>query len=414
MANAAKYSRGACGHMLKHYERAKDENGEYIRFGNQDIDTSRSHLNYNLAPERPGSQYSFIKQRCSEVYCLNRSDVNVLCSWVVTAPKGLDLADHDRFFRKAYDVLAEKYGEENVVSAYVHKDESGQPHMHFAFVPVTWDAKKERYTVKAKDVLSKAELKKFHPWLSDVMQQEFGRDIGIETGELGTRGNLTMEQYKTIQEANKEAEEAKIEAVKLKEQLEITKEEMAAVKKETTEAWQQVSTANALVVQLSDRVENLEKEIEEGRRALTLQEQEHDRNERMILEQEEVKRLIQNDDEYQQEAKDLNRTVDLMETWAEALPLTPKLFRATNDAKAWLRTVQEALRELSNVVRRMINRLQIYEQRNDVDVQLSKPAQQRMTSLSEVIRDAALKAGMQEAPRDQGRQADNKGRSDER
>ena len=206
MANAAKYSRGACGHMLKHYERAKDENGEYVRFGNQDIDTSRSHLNYNLGPERPGSQYSFIKQRCSEVYCLNRSDVNVLCSWVVTVPKGLDPADHDRFFRKAYDALAEKYGEENVVSAYVHKDESGQPHMHFAFVPVTWDAKKERYTVKAKDVLSKAELKKFHPWLSDVMQQEFGRDIGIETGELGTRGNLTMEQYKAVQEANAEVQ----------------------------------------------------------------------------------------------------------------------------------------------------------------------------------------------------------------
>lgn len=206
MANAAKYSKGACGHMLKHYERAKDENGEYVRFGNQDIDTTRSHLNYNLAPERSEGQYNFIKQRCSEVYCLNRSDVNVLCSWVVTAPKGLDPAEHDRFFRKSYDALAKKYGEENVVSAYVHKDESGQPHMHFAFVPVTWDKKKERYTVKAKDVISKAELKKFHPWLTEVMKQEFGRDIGIETGELSTRGNLTMDQYKAVQEANAEVQ----------------------------------------------------------------------------------------------------------------------------------------------------------------------------------------------------------------
>lgn len=232
MANAAKYSRGACGHMLKHYERAKDENGEYVRFGNQDIDTTRSHLNYNLGPERSGSQYSFIKQRCSEVYCLNRSDVNVLCSWVVTAPKGLDPADHDRFFRKTYDVLEEKYGRENVVSAWVHQDESGQPHMHFAFVPVVWDAKKERYTVKAKDVISKTELKKFHPWLTEVMKKEFGRDIGIETGELGTRGNLTMEQYKTVQEANAEVQ-------RVKEKLSCTQEELAAAKTEIADLREQ-------------------------------------------------------------------------------------------------------------------------------------------------------------------------------
>lgn len=208
MANFDKYSKGACGHMLKHYERGKDANGEYVRFGNQDIDTSRSHLNYNLGPERSGSQYSFIKERCSEVYCLNRADVNVLGSWVVTAPKGLDPAEHDRFFRTAYKALEEKYGRENVVSAWVHKDESGQPHMHFAFVPVVWDAKKERYTVRAKDAVSRAELKKFHPWLTQVMQQEFGYDVGVETGELGTRGNLTMEQYKAVQEANSQAKEA--------------------------------------------------------------------------------------------------------------------------------------------------------------------------------------------------------------
>jgi len=208
MANFDKFSRGACGHMLKHYERGKDANGEYVRFGNQDIDTNRSHLNYNLGPERSGSQYSFIKQRCSEVYCLNRADVNVLCSWVVTVPKGLDPAEHDRFFRTAYKALEEKYGRENVVSAWVHNDESGQPHMHFAFVPVIWDAKKERHTVRAKDAVNRAELKKFHPWLTQVMQREFGYDVGVETGELGTRGNLTMEQYKAVQEANSQAREA--------------------------------------------------------------------------------------------------------------------------------------------------------------------------------------------------------------
>lgn len=219
MANVAKYDRSACGHLCKHYERARGEDGEFIKFGNQNIDTTRSHLNYNLAPDRPEGQYTFIKQRTGEVRCMSRADVKVMCTWVVTAPKGLDEQDHERFFKTAYGALAEKYGEKNVVSAWVHQDET-QPHLHFAFVPVTRDKKKGDEKVSAKEVLTRAELRDFHPWLSDVMRQEFGRDIGIETGELGTRGNLTMEQYKVVQAANQAAEEARQDVAAVQEQLE--------------------------------------------------------------------------------------------------------------------------------------------------------------------------------------------------
>ena len=42
MANAQKYTRAACGHLAAHYERKrKDEKGEYIKFGNQDIDPQK-------------------------------------------------------------------------------------------------------------------------------------------------------------------------------------------------------------------------------------------------------------------------------------------------------------------------------------------------------------------------------------
>lgn len=47
MAHFAKYTAAAAGHLSKHYERAKDEKGEYIKFGNQDIDPQKTHLNYN-------------------------------------------------------------------------------------------------------------------------------------------------------------------------------------------------------------------------------------------------------------------------------------------------------------------------------------------------------------------------------
>ena len=56
MANAQKYTRAACGHLAAHYERRKDEKGEYVKFGNQDIDPQKTYLNYNLAPRRETSK----------------------------------------------------------------------------------------------------------------------------------------------------------------------------------------------------------------------------------------------------------------------------------------------------------------------------------------------------------------------
>lgn len=75
MANAQKFTKAACGHLAAHFERKKDGHGEYVKFGNQDIDPTRTHLNYNMAPEREGGQMAFIKQRTTEARTLNRADL---------------------------------------------------------------------------------------------------------------------------------------------------------------------------------------------------------------------------------------------------------------------------------------------------------------------------------------------------
>ncbi|MCL2108432.1 MAG: plasmid recombination protein [Oscillospiraceae bacterium] len=100
--------------MFKHYERAQNEQGEYIKFANQSIDLSRTHLNYNLAPERKISQGEFVKKRCTEdgVRCMNRKDVNVMCSWIVTAPRNLSEENHERFFEEVYKFLSSRYSVE--------------------------------------------------------------------------------------------------------------------------------------------------------------------------------------------------------------------------------------------------------------------------------------------------------------
>lgn len=172
MANAQKFTKAACGHLAAHFERKKDEHGEYVKFGNQDIDPTRTHLNYNMAPEREGGQMAFIKQRTTEARTLNRADVNVMVSWVVTLPKyeyqkkdihvSIDPEKVEQmFFERTYRFLCDRYGEQNVISAYVHKDEN-KPHMHFAFVPVTEDKKRGGEKVAAKEVVNRADLKTFH------------------------------------------------------------------------------------------------------------------------------------------------------------------------------------------------------------------------------------------------------------
>ena len=191
LAHYMKYTKVALGHLGKRYERGKDDNGEYVKFGNPDIDPQRTHLNYNLAPEH--NQMDFIKQRLSEVYCLNRKDVNVMCSWVVTAPKDLALGQQEDFFKESYKFLENRYGKENVISSYVHLDET-TPHMHFAFIPVVYDKKKDRYKVSAKERVNKFELKSFH---SDYQEHLDKAKIRCNVlNEATKEGNRSIDELK--------------------------------------------------------------------------------------------------------------------------------------------------------------------------------------------------------------------------
>ena len=195
MANYQKHTRTAVGHLGKHYERGKDETSQYIKFGNQSIRPELTHLNYNLAPERNMGHVEFVNQRTSEVQCLNRKDVNVMCSWVVTMPKGFPPEQEKEFFEQTYKFLENRYGgEKNVVSAYVHKDEN-QPHIHFAFVPVVKDKKKGHDKVSAKECVDKKDLLTFHKDLSKHMERYFGRDVGL-LNEATREGNKSIEELK--------------------------------------------------------------------------------------------------------------------------------------------------------------------------------------------------------------------------
>lgn len=224
--HADKYTKSATGHMFKHYERARDEKGEYVKFGNRNIDLSRTHLNYNLAPDH--NQLEYLKERLSQVKCQNRKDVNVFCDWVITAPKELRKENQKEFFDLAYKFMSERYGEQNVISAYVHMDET-TPHMHFCFIPVYYDKKKDIYKVSAKQLLNKIELKCIHPQFQQYLDRcaVWGRDVNILNGATAggnkTVAELKAEKYtefyeRKIEENRKEREEVYKELCDFKEE----------------------------------------------------------------------------------------------------------------------------------------------------------------------------------------------------
>lgn len=198
----AKYTASASGHLSKHYERDKGADGEYIKFGNQNIDPSKTPENYNLAPDREGGQVAFIKQRLSEVKVQKRDDVNVLCDWVVTLPKGAYTQEQERaFFAETYRFLSEKYDEKNVVSAFVHKDET-QPHLHFAFIPVVADRKwnekhpdKPREKVSVKELVQRQDYREFHPQFQAHLDKAFNKpDLFPVLNGATAGGNRTISE----------------------------------------------------------------------------------------------------------------------------------------------------------------------------------------------------------------------------
>lgn len=185
-----KFQKSAVGHMLRHYNRIA------MHFGNENIDHMRSDLNYNLALKRKQYDIEYYKKRLSEVKCQNRADVKTLCDWIVTLPKEDFTEEQEQlFFRAAYDFMAKRYGEENVISAWVHKDEAGQPHMHFAFIPVCMDKKKNIEKVSAKEVLTRNELRCIHKDMSKHMERIFGYDVGILNGAT-EGGNKSIAELK--------------------------------------------------------------------------------------------------------------------------------------------------------------------------------------------------------------------------
>lgn len=186
-----KFKAVSAGMVLAHIVRAKKRNGEHRNYSNENVDVSKSYLNYHLE-NRTCSPFDRFKEILSRdnVKCQKRKDVNTLCSVCLTLPLNVRPEDEKRFFQLAYEFLKNRYApHNNIVLAEVHKDETktnhpGRPHLHFVFVPLVVDKRKpERLKVSAKELIDIDDLKSLHRDCSSYIAERLGYRVSILNDE---------------------------------------------------------------------------------------------------------------------------------------------------------------------------------------------------------------------------------------
>lgn len=194
--HVTKFSQGACGHMINHYER---EEGDGVTRSNEEIVPELTHLNYNLAAEdQPKAGYQYLSERLEVVHHINRSDIIVMADWVITAPEEIkkDQEKCRQFFECSYDFMKQKYSKASIISAWVHMDET-TPHLHFAFMPIVKDEKHGGMKLGAKQLINRVELKKIHNQLQKKIDKELPFECKVLNGATKL-GNRSVEELKEV------------------------------------------------------------------------------------------------------------------------------------------------------------------------------------------------------------------------
>lgn len=247
MAHVEKYTRTQVNNLFRHYERA------YIT---ENVDENKSYLNYNLfedAENRKG--IDILQERLNNVHCLKRKDVNIMCSWIVTAPKTLQEEYHEQFFDECYKFLNDRYGNDNVIGAYVHMDEV-QPHLHYVFVPVVHDNKKNINKVCAKDVINRKELKTFHKDLKRHLENKMNMQVDI-------LNYATINGNKTVLELKRESTLKNIDVIESIEKIkrESAYNKIARFEELVKDAERNLESRQNKLEKLKEQVQNQEKKL---------------------------------------------------------------------------------------------------------------------------------------------------------
>lgn len=200
MAHIAKYKATSVGHMLAHYRRDESslgrENIDPTRVKNDMVVAHYTNKDGKLVvgrvvPREGTPNWETVQQRIERVNeaqkaagkSATRKDAVVMADVVVTLPDNVRKGDEDRFFRLTYWYLSNKFGIDNMMGGYVHKDEvlkDGAPardHMHVPFTPIL----EGRFNYKK--MCPRSFYQSMHKELGDYLERRLGYRPEVELGE---------------------------------------------------------------------------------------------------------------------------------------------------------------------------------------------------------------------------------------
>lgn len=200
MAHIAKYKATSVGHMLAHYRRdassLERDNIDPSRVKNDLVVGHYTNKDGKLVVGRVRARegepnWGTVERRIERVNeaqkaagkRATRKDAVVMADVVVTLPDNVRKGDEDRFFRLTYWYLSKKFGIDNMMGGYVHKDEvlkDGTPardHMHVPFTPIL----DGRFNYK--QMCPRSFYQSMHKELGDYLEGRMGYRPAIELDE---------------------------------------------------------------------------------------------------------------------------------------------------------------------------------------------------------------------------------------
>lgn len=200
MAHIAKYKATSVGHMLAHYRRdassMERDNIDPKRVKNDMVVAHYTNKDGQLVvgrvvPREGEPNWGTVERRIERVNeaqkaagkRATRKDAVVMADVVVTLPDNVRKGDEDRFFRLTYWYLSNKFGIDNMMGGYVHKDEvlkDGAPardHMHVPFTPIL----DGRFNYKK--MCPRMFYQNMHRELGDYLEKRLGYRPEVELAE---------------------------------------------------------------------------------------------------------------------------------------------------------------------------------------------------------------------------------------
>ena len=169
----------------------ENERDENYKSDNPQIDSERTRNNYRFTPYFGKTYTEFINGRIKELGLSPRKDAVVMNSFVLGSDKtffdGLAKIEQYNFFSDCYKFFAERYGEESIIAAVVHNDET-TPHMHLNLMPVTKDGR-----LCSKQLFDKPQLQQ----LQTDFYEAVGKRWGLQRGKEGSQAkHLSTAEFK--------------------------------------------------------------------------------------------------------------------------------------------------------------------------------------------------------------------------